>query len=85
MEKQKTYEYYKIIAQKPADFSDPYFEPKWEVVTFNVRGTSHIQHHPGSTTIQGVTKSAQMKIDQYRKNGYYIYTYVGGHMVTLNN
>jgi len=80
--KENKYEYYTVLAQRYVDYVE---YPKYKVVEFKVRGTSHIQHHPGSTTIQGIRKSAQVKIDQYRKDGYTLYTIVGGRTVVLNN
>jgi hypothetical protein len=79
--KENKYEYYTVLAQRHIDIE----YPKYEVIKFKVRGISHIQHHPGSTTIQGIGKSAQIKIDQYRKDGYTLYTIVGDRTVTLNN
>lgn len=80
--KENKYEYYTVLAQRYVDYIE---YPKYEVIEFKVRGISHIQHHPGSTTIQGISKSAQIKIDQYRKDGYTLYTLVGDRTVALNN
>jgi len=59
--------------------------PMEDVMYFKVRATSHIQHRPGATNLQGLSKSGLEKIRQLRADGYFVTVMVGGYDCVIEN
>ncbi len=76
------YEMYEIYCSKTVMVDD---EPKGISYHFLVRGTSHTQHIPGKTHIDGLAKSAEKNIKAYKDAGYIVTTEVGGRSAVVDN
>lgn len=59
--------------------------PMDDTFYFKVKATSHIQHHPGSTNLQGLSKAGLEKIRNLRADGYFVTVTVGGRGVGIEN
>jgi hypothetical protein len=52
---------------------------------FHARATSHTQHHPGSTHLNGLSAAGLARIETARAEGYRVTVTVGGRSVGINN
>lgn len=75
-------ECYNITASKSALVNG---EPSYEMVNFRVLCTSHTQHCPNSTFLNGLSKAGEREILRHRKNGYLLTVQVGGREVGIEN
>lgn len=87
----KTYEYYEITASKCIkgdtgnELTGPNDDAEYNRISFKVRGTSHTQHIWNETHINGLSKDAESKIQNLKKDGYEVWTSVGGNIAHVNN
>jgi len=85
------YEYYEITASKCIkgdtrnELTGPNNDAGYDEISFKVRGTSHSQHEWSSTHIDGLSKDAEVKIQNLRKDGYEVWTAIGDRAVSVNN
>lgn len=77
-----TKQFYEISAENSKEATCP---DEIKSKSFKVMATSHIQHHPGSTKLQGLSTSGDAKIKSLREQGYWLGVTVGGRLVTLDN
>lgn len=75
-------EYYNVTGSKSVFVNG---EPSQEMVNFRVLCTSHTQHCPNSTYLNGLSKAGEREILRHRKNGYFLTVHVGGREVGIEN
>jgi len=74
-------EMYEIFGHK----GNAAFGTEESFIHFAIRANGHVQHHPGSTRLLGLSASGQRRIDAARKDGYCVRVTVGGRSVGVEN